>query len=176
MEDNSKKINKNASTIISVSSKDFNTKVNYTLSINAYLGHLGITIFQRTEDAYSVIHRRPIQPFIAVTIIPKKLEKLLKMEPGNEDSFNLLDWNPEEKKFQIGFTMSFKRNQDNKPMIIISAKDKPTVKFMIQMPNKVDLPNVSEYNKNNGYIESLINDLKTGTQRAILTSLLPVSK
>ena len=56
------------------------------------------------------------------------------MEPGDEDSFNLLDWNLEEKKFQIGFTMSFKRNQDNKPMIIISAKEKPPVKFILQMP------------------------------------------
>ena len=169
MESNNK-INKNSATIINVQSTPFN------FNISSYLGHLSISVFQRVEGTPSFMFRQSIQPFIAHTTIPKRLEKLLKMEPGGEESFNLKKWNPEEKKWFIEFSMSFKRNQENKPLIIISAKDKPTVKFTLQMIPKVELSNVSEHNKTNEYIEGLINDLKFGTNRAILSSLQLIGK
>ena len=170
------KINKNSATVISVNSYDADTSARYSLNIGAYLGHLSINVFKNVDNVGAFLFRRSIQPFIAMSIIPKKLEKLLKMEPGGSDSFNLLDYNQEDKKFNIGFTMSFKKTQDNKQMIVVSEKDKDTVKLILQMPPRVDLTNVSEHNKNNEYIEGLIHELKYSTNRAITSSLLLMKK
>ena len=166
------KVNKNTTQVINVQSRDIETNTSYNFSVSSYLGHLSVSVFKRVDGTSSLLFRQPIQPFIAHTVMVKKFEKLLKMEPGGEDSFSLKEWSQEEKKWNVKFTMSFKRNQENKPIIMISAKDKPTVRFIIQMNQKLDLPNVSEHNKSNLYIESLIDELKTGTQRAIIASLL----
>ena len=176
------KINRNTTQVINIQSRNPETNISHNLVVNSFLGNLGIAIFKRIDGTSSLMFRQPIQPFISHTTIPKRLEKLLKMEPGGEESFSLKRWNPEEKKWFIEFNMSFKRSQENKPLIIISSSknassnDKVTVKFTLQMIPKVELSNVSEYNKTNEYIEGLINDLKLGTNRAIIASLQLIGK